>query len=489
LRELSVPAIASAERSDTIRGMFTHHTLARGSRSVFVLMLAAASFCPQPASAQPAASPPTAADFARLQAELAILRSEVASLRAALGELTTPGGPSAPLADPQIGAPGSQPPAQVTPEMLELLKSQVGEQAQSKVESASRMPVKLTGTILTNTYVNSGEGNWPENPNLVGNPSTESGARGSMSATARQSRLGLDVAGIAVGSWQASGTIIADFLGGVPGFQTGTVMGLPRLIYAFGRVESDRTAIEIGQDHAILAPRDPTSLAAFSFPLLFRSGNLYLRVPQARVERKLRDELTVTMGIVAPVAGDTASTYEFAPPPGAGERSMRPAFEGRVGFARGSSDTPREIAVGASGHYGWRRSATARSEGWAVALDFNGRAGRVGAAGEYFAADNAEPFGGGISQSGRASGGWAEGRFSLTKQATLTGGFGRDKPADALGRVLRQDNRTIFASTIVQLTPELGASLEYRWMETQVGTVVPVKRENHHVNAVFAVKF
>ena len=82
--------------------------------------------------------------------------------------------------------------------------------------------------------------------------------------------------------------MIADFYGGVPGFQTGTVMGLPRLLYAFGRLETDRTAIEIGQDHAILAPRDPTSLAALSFPLLFRSGNLYLRAPQARVERQAR---------------------------------------------------------------------------------------------------------------------------------------------------------------------------------------------------------
>src|SRR4029453_9735243 len=134
---------------------------------------------------------------------------------------------------------------------------------------------------------NSGEGNWPENPNLVGNPSTESGARGSMSATARQGRVGLEGGGIDVGNWQASGTIIADFLGGVPGFQTGTVMGLPRLLYAFGRVESDRTAIEVGQEHAILAPRDPTSLAALSFPLLFRSGNLSLRVAQARAEPQL----------------------------------------------------------------------------------------------------------------------------------------------------------------------------------------------------------
>jgi hypothetical protein len=469
--------------------MVTSHTLVRHFKSVCLLMLVAAPFAAQPASAQPAAASPTAADFARLQAEVTNLRSEVASLRAALGELGVAGGPSAAqLPAPQAAT--TQPQiSQVTPEALDVLKSQIDEHAQSKVESASKMPVKLTGTILTNTYVNSGEGNWPENPNLVGNPSLETGARGAMSATARQSRLGLDVGGMAVGAWQASGTIIADFFGGVPGFQTGTVMGLPRLLYAFGRVESERTAIEIGQDHAILAPRDPTSLAAFSFPLLFRSGNLYLRVPQARVERKLREDVTATIGIVAPIAGDAGNAYDFAPPPGAGERSMRPAFEGRLGFARGTSDTAREIAVGVSGHYGWRRPATALSESWAVALDFNGRAGRLGAAGEYFAANNAEPFGGGISQSGRASGGWAEGRFSLTEQATLTGGFGRDKPADALGRVLRQDNRTIFASAIVKLTPELSASLEYRWMQTRLGSTAPVPRENNHVNAVFAVKF
>jgi hypothetical protein len=468
--------------------MFNQHAPTRYSRRVAVAMLVVAVFTAPQAAAQSSA-PPTAADFAKLQAEVELLRSELASLRAALGELGTMAGPSVQPPAQITTMPGQQPISQVTPEMLEVLKSQVEEHAQSKIESASKMPVKLTGTILTNTYVNSGEANWLENPNLVGNPSLESGSRGSMSATARQSRIGLDVGGISVGNWQASGTIIADFLGGVPGFQTGTVMGLPRLLYAFGRVESDRTAIEVGQDHAILAPRDPTSLAAFSFPLLFRSGNLYLRVPQARVERKLGSDLTATVGIIAPVAGDASATYDFAPPAGTGERSMRPAFEGRLGFARGNGDTPREINVGVSGHYGWRRPATTLNESWAVALDFNGRAGRVGAAGEYFAADNAEPFGGGISQAGRASGGWAEGRFLLTGNTTLTGGFGRDKPSDALGRVLRQDNRTIFTSAIVKLTPELSASLEYRWMQTRLGSTVPVSRENNHVNAVFAVKF
>jgi hypothetical protein len=451
-------------------------------RIAVALMLTAA-----PAAARQAPTP-TSAEVAGMQAEIASLRQEVVALRAAIAEVRQAIGASPSPGTPQAAAGGAAV-AQVTPEAIELLKSQIEEQAQVKVESASRMPVKISGTILTNTYVNSGEANWLENPNLVGNPSTIDGDAGSMSATARQSRVGVEVAGIALGNWQASGTMIADFYGGVPGFQNGSVMGLPRLIYAFGRIETDRTAIQIGQDHAILAPRDPTSLAALSFPLLFRSGNLYLRVPQARVERKLRDDLTLTTGIVAPIGGDTANTYDFAPPAGAGERSMRPALEGRLAFARGGAESSREAAVGVSGHYGWRGSGALRSEAWAVALDINVRAGRVGAAGELFTADNAQQFGSGISQAGRATGGWAEARLALTRATTLTGGIGRDQPDDALGRVMRQQNRTLFGSAIVQLTPELAASVEYRWLETRLGAAVPVARENHHVNAVFAVKF
>jgi len=443
-----------------------------------LILLSGLLLLPRLAAAQ-AVGARSGLDVNELQAELATLRGEVAALKAALADVQRALG---------VPAPGGQAGARVSPEMVEVLKSQVEEQAQVKVESASRMPVKVFGTILANTFVNSSDAIWLENPNFVGNPGA-TGPRGSMSATARQSRIGLETSGITVGPWQATGTMIADFYGGVTGFQTGTVMGLPRLLYAFGRLETDRTAIEIGQDHAILAPRDPTSLAALSFPLLYRSGNLYLRTPQVRIDRRVSPGVALSMGIVAPIAGDASTDYEFAPPAGAGERSMRPAFEGRLEFARGSSSSAGELAVGGSGHYGWRRTAAATTmAAWAAAVDFNVRAGRLGASGEFFAADNAEAFGAGISQSGRAVGGWLEGRFIADHRTTVAGGFGADRPRHALGRVTRQDNRTLFGTTIVQLTPELAASLEYRWMQTDLG-LVPVTRRNHHVNAVFSVKF
>ena len=94
----------------------------------------------------------------------------------------------------------------------------------------------LSGTILSNTVYNSGEANWLESPNIVGTTLR----RGSMTSTLRQSRIGLDVGVIPVGGWNATGRLILDFFGGTPGFVTGTVMGLPRLLYAFGRLERER---------------------------------------------------------------------------------------------------------------------------------------------------------------------------------------------------------------------------------------------------------
>ncbi len=414
--------------------------------------------------------------------EVAALRDEVAELRAALADLRreltairTTGVASAGAA---VQPAEAQPPA--VP--VEMLQTQVEQLAQEKVSSGSRFPVILSGTILSNTVYNSAEANWLEGPNLVG---TTSG--GSMTTTMRQSRVGVDVGVIPVGGWNATGRLILDFFGGTPGFVTGTVMGLPRLLYAFGRLERGGTAIQIGQDHVLLAPRDPTSLAAFAFPQFFRSGNLYLRAPQVRLEQKLGG-FAVKAGIVAPVVGDAGPAYVFAPPAGAGERSERPAFEGHVGFDRGTDTGAGEFHLGASGHYGWSTFGPSLEASAAGAVDFLARAGRVGIAGEAYAAEDMDAYGAGVAQRGRSEGGWIEARLRASSRLSFTGGAGIDRRPDGLGQAGRLRNTSAFGNTIVQLTPEVAVSLEYKWLQTRYGPV-PVNRENHHVNAVFAVTF
>ncbi|MGE0361734.1 MAG: hypothetical protein AB7H93_01260 [Vicinamibacterales bacterium] len=424
-----------------------------------------------PAAHAAAGTTATARDLEALRDEIAELRSALAELRRELSALRPGAQTSAAPADAQ---PPSVP--------VEMLQSQVEQLAQEKVSSGSRFPVTLSGTILSNTVYNTGEANWLESPNLVG-PT----AGGSMTTTMRQSRVGLDVGAIPVGSWTARGTLILDFLGGTPGFVTGTVMGLPRMLYAFGRLERGGTAIEIGQDHVLLAPRDPTSLAAFAFPQFFRSGNLYLRAPQVRLEQTLGG-FSLKAGIVAPVVGDAGPAYVFAPPAGAGERSERPAVEGHLGYDRGDADSAGEFHLGASGHYGWSRFGAGLVASSAGAVDFLARAGRIGLAGEAYTADDMDAYGAGVAQRGRSEGGWIEARLRASSRLSLTGGAGVDRRPDGLGQFGRLRNTSAFGNTILQLTPEVAVSLEYKWLQTRYGPV-PVNRENHHVNAVFAVTF
>ena len=304
---------------------------------------------------------------------------------------------------------------QAAPE-VEMLRTQVDELSQTKVESTSRMPVRIFGAIVSNTVSNSGMANWLENPNITDAevPGVEPG---SFTSTLRQSQIGLNVGPIPMGSWTASGAMVADFFGGVPGFVTGTVFGLPRMVYAFARLEHAGTAVVVGQDHNLLAPRDPTSLAAQAFPLLFRSGNLYLRSPQARVEQKFGG-ITLKGGMAAPIAADASNFYVFAPPAGAGERSERPALEGRADYTAGE----RRYAAASSrwavsARQAWREPALELNSATSWSVDFNARWGRIGFAGEYFDTDDAAEFGSAVAQARPAQGGWVEGRLRLTLEA------------------------------------------------------------------------
>src|SRR5689334_24734680 len=52
-----------------------------------------------------------------------------------------------------------------TTAQVPLIQSQVQEQAQTKVESSSKFPVKIFGTVFSNTFLNTGEPNWLDIPN------------------------------------------------------------------------------------------------------------------------------------------------------------------------------------------------------------------------------------------------------------------------------------------------------------------------------------
>jgi hypothetical protein len=447
----------------------------------------------EPAFAEQSSNDEVRRELTELRDEVRQLREEVAALRDERGGARRTTGLRLATFEPAAmspHAPGvSQQPETVQPS-LELLQTQVAELAQVKVESTSRMAVKLFGTIHTNVFANTGDPNWLDIPNLVNAPFAD-GHNGTFSATLRQTRLGFTVEGPTLGSARTNGTFAMDFFGGIPGFATGQVMGLPRLLVAFARVEGERTALEVGQDHMILAPNDPTSLAAFAFPALFRSGNLYLRTPQVRVERALGSKLRVTGGIVAPIAGDVpGEDYRFVPAALSGERSQRPGVQGRFAFTTAEAEAVRRVTIGVSGHYGWEFKGGRTVNSSAGALDFNFRHDLVGVAGEVFAGENIDAFGGAIGiDAARTAGGWAEFQLFPSQHLTFVGGAGTDQLRGAQQfTAVRRRNSSAYGSAIFSLTPEVQASFEYRWLATLPG-VTGAERRNHHFDWVLAYKF
>jgi hypothetical protein len=423
-------------------------------------LLFACLIVPQPAFGQDA--------LADIKRELAALRTEVQQLRDQL-ETVTKGGAGA-----------------TTQATLQVLETQVRELAQTKVESTSRFPVKVFGTVHANFFTNSANPNWLDIPNLVAPPPAVQ--TGSTSASLRQTRLGFTVDGPTIGSLRTNAVAAMDFFGGIPGFVTGQVMGLPRLLVAYARIEGEQTAVEVGQDHMILAPRDPTSLAGFAFPLLFRSGNLYLRVPQARVEHALTTRVRTSAGIIAPVAGDlTAPEYVFVPPALAGERSRRPAFQARIAYTTAEADAQRLLDLGVSGHVGWERQGSSLAQSWAGALDFAARRDFIGVAGELFLGDNTDAFGGAVGQNARSAGGWAELQLFPASRVSLTAGVGVDDLRDSRRATLpRQENRSAYSGILFSFTPEIRASFEYRALRTVAGSI---PRTNHHFDWVLVHEF
>lgn len=415
----------------------------------------------QPAFAQEAMS-----DVKR---ELAALRAEVQQLRAEL-EVLKAASPTTPLSP-----------------VVEMIQTQVAELAQTKVEATMRFPVKLFGTVHAGIFANSANANWLDIPNLV-MATPADGHAGTLSASLRQTRLGLTADGPRIGSMRTSAVVAMDFFGGVPGFQTGQVMGLPRVLVAFARVEGERTAMQVGQDHVILAPRDPTSLAGFAFPLLFRSGNLYLRAPQARIEHVIAGRVLATAGIVAPVGGDlTGTDYLFVPPALGGERSRRPGVQARLAYRTGQLGEPRSIDLGVSGHAGWERRGNSLTRGWAAAVDVAARRNLIGVAGEMFVGENADAFGAALGLDARSVGGWGELQLFPSDRLSFTAGYGADDIRDARRFALpRRQNQSVYSSIIVSLTPEVQTSVEYRRLRTVAGTA---SRFNHHVDWVFVHKF
>ena len=138
-----------------------------------------------------------------------------------------------------------------------LLRSEVSDQSQTKVESAGKYRVRLSGIALLNVFDNRGRADNQDVPSLALARRLLDPA-GDFGATARQTELGLEVFGPHAAGAQSSGQLQFDFFGGFPQTLNGTTTGLVRMRTATFRLDWSHTAVVMGQEAPFLSPTRET---------------------------------------------------------------------------------------------------------------------------------------------------------------------------------------------------------------------------------------
>jgi hypothetical protein len=253
-------------------------------------------------------------------------------------------------------------------EQEDLQKSEIAIHEQTKVESESKFPVKLTGLILMNSFANSAGVDVIQSPTLATN------GGGTTGFSLRQSVFGLDARGPHLFGGTSAADVRVDFFGGLDQGSYTNTAGIARLRTAHGELSWDTTRAFIEMDRPIVNPNAPTSLTAVAQPALAWSGNLWNWVPQVGAEHALLQNdgaRIVIQGALAdipdPVAPGAASGA--APVGSLAEQSRWPASEARLGYSSGDKTTG--LQVGAGGYF------SPHSEGdefhfdaWAATIDY-----------------------------------------------------------------------------------------------------------------------
>ena len=387
-----------------------------------------------------------------------------------------------------------------------VLDSEIATQDQTKVESESKYPVKITGMVLLNGFVNS------SGVDVAANPALAVGGSGSAGASVRQTMLGLDARGPHLFGAQSFADLRMDFFGSqAASTSTSTYSGyfnantgLLRLRTAHAGLRWDETQIYFALDRPIINGESPTSLTAVALPALAWSGNLWTWNPQVGITQKFGSAESPGVELQAAIidVGDAPLTPVTAPsgsstatPPSSAEQSSRPGVEARVALLGSEQDDNRNH-FGVGGYFAPHRSALGnRYDSWATTLDarlllpahlqlsgsaYRGLAlGGMGGGGyKDFAYSPNLIAGGYYFRPLDDAGGWAQLKEKVSERLEFNGAFGIDNVfAYDLRRYVVYDvpmaqyldlarNRTITGNVIFSPSAYLLFSLEYRRLES-----------------------
>jgi hypothetical protein len=342
-------------------------------------------------------------------------------------------------------------------ERADVAERRIEEQSQTKVEAAHKFPVTLTGMLLFNVFSNSR----PTNPNYADSQDGPSPS----GATLRQTTIGLQFQGGALpGGGSVRGNVVMDFFN--PAEE-----GWLRIRTGDLSFDWHNRSFSVGQYSPLISPYQPSSFAQVGIPPLAGSGNLWLWLPQARYEERIR--LSSASGITGQLAVlETQETYGQIPPEYASElEPNRPGIEGRVAYWH-KFDDRRRFEIGSGFHastthvLGEDIPSRVYSIDWMAApwskLQITGTMFR----GENFSDLGGLPRGVTIAEDGQvvpihAGGGWAQVSSPLTSRLTLNifSGIQNNQASDLMpGDIVR--NLSYAGNLMYRISPNVIISLE-----------------------------
>jgi hypothetical protein len=386
-------------------------------------------------------------------------------------------------------------------------ESQIATQEQTKIESESKYPVKVTGLLLFNGFVNT---------RAVDNPATPVLAlpgAGNTGASVRQTVLGIDARGPHLLGARSYADLRVDFDGTTQPNTTTTATTYSgpysanstflRLRTAHAGLQWPRTEAYFSLDRPIFNPDTPTSLTAIAEPALAWSGNLWTWNPQLGLKQNVplssSHDLQLEAALVdvgdaplTPISAPTA-TSPVNSPSGA-ERSRWPGLEAHLALVGSGLNAEQGFHVGLGGYFSPHRSYMGEKfDAWAGTVDTRLKLpARLELSSSAYRGLALGGLGGGafkdFEYTANATtdtyylhplddvGGWAQLKEKFSERVELNGAYGID---NAFGGEVRRDsvatgtlyqnlarNQTYTGNVIYKPTAYLLFSLEYRHLES-----------------------
>ncbi len=437
-----------------------------------------------------------AENLAAAQAQVEQDRAKMQSMQAEIDDLRESFGQSVKSSTPEIrnAAVQLQQAVEQIREEQDVISSEVKQHEQTKVESASKMSVRLHGLVLFNAFVNEGVVDQPDLPTAA-LARTPGQSHGSVGAGMRQTLIGLDGTGPILWNGRLLADVSLDFFGGVTAGGLSAPAGVVRMRTGGITWQGSNDLLRAGYEGPLISPLSPTSIATVAQPALAWSGNLWTWAPQVRWEHLFPLNADRHAGFefglydAAYTADYSNEAYRSVSP---GEAARQPGYESRISYRTGKD--ARELALGAAGYYDRKNYGAGQTvDTWAGAADWKiPLASRWNWTGEFYRGRGIGSLGGGAYRdtytytsypSGAehnegldSVGGWTQWQWDFTETMQLNAVAGQDTgyagelhygvPTDANQLYYYARNRTLMANFVYRPWSSFLLSPEFRRLES-----------------------